>query len=151
MVSFQVERWSEFWPEGVKHFPAHYDELSLDKGKFKLAPFWERYAELDNAGVVVVFTARVEGELVGYLCMMILPHLHYASAGNMAHTDMYFVAQEHRKGGLGARLFLFAQSELKKRGCVKMYTSCKVHQDHSAMFKALGFTLSDYFFTKALV
>jgi GNAT superfamily N-acetyltransferase len=151
MITFATEKWSDFWKDGIKLFPEHYHSLSMDKAKFKMAMHWERYAELDSAGVLYVFTIRDTGSLAGYLVIMVLPHLHYVSSGPMAHTDMYWVTPKYRKGGNGAKLFMYAENELKKMGCVKMYTSCKVKEDHSQMFKMLGFNLTDYFFTKVLV
>jgi GNAT superfamily N-acetyltransferase len=151
MITFATEKWSDFWRDGIKLFPEHYHALSTDGKMFDMSINWERYAEFEASGILYVFTIRDNGLLTGYLIMMTLPHLHYVSSGLMAHTDMYWVTPEYRKGGNGAKLFMYAERELRKMGCVKMYTSCKVKEDHSQMFKMLGFNPTDYIFTKVLV
>jgi L-amino acid N-acyltransferase YncA len=129
--------------------PLHWEELALNRDAIKLDMFEARYAEMEAAGALMIVTARSAGRLVGYFITFLLPHLHYRSAGLMAHTDMYFVLKEFRNGA-GTKLILCVQEALKRRGVRKMYMSCKAHLDQTRLFEALGFTLSDKMFTKML-
>lgn len=132
-------------------FPKHSEELTLDKdicsdpypdvGKFK---------EVENQNRLLIVTARDDGRLVGYWLGALLDHLHYRNAGVMGYTDMYFVLSEYRVGGAGVKLLTTVEDELRQRGAVKMYLSCKVHSDHSQLFERMGFTKTDYMFTKRL-
>jgi GNAT superfamily N-acetyltransferase len=150
LIEYQVEKWSDVLPEMEPLWPAHYEELSLDKDRVKLGGCLERYAEMENLGILVVVTVRSDKQLVGYYVFMLLPHLHYKDAGLMAYTDMYFLLPEFRKGGTGVKMFLAVEQAMKNAGAVKAYTSHKIHQDHSELLKRLGWKASDIVYTKYL-
>ena len=54
----------------------HWELVALNQGKIKLNPNWEEYARLDAAGVLRVFTAREDGELVGYCVLVVSRSMH---------------------------------------------------------------------------
>ncbi len=131
---------------GDKHWLA----LAIDK----VIP-WELneevYEQIEGKGMLHVVTARNEGRIVGYHVGIIGPHLHYKSAGIMCYEDMYFLLPDFRIGGTGAKLFLFVENALREKGITKWFLSCKVHEDHSELFKALGFRNTDIGFSKLLI
>jgi GNAT superfamily N-acetyltransferase len=108
------------------------------------------YAQMDANGFVHVIVGRSEGKIVGWYVMTIIVNGHYADAGLMAFTDMYFVMPEFRKGNAGLRLFQTAIDYAKGRGCVKFYTSHKLHRDRSSMMKLLGFKATDMIYSRVL-
>jgi len=114
--------------------------LSIDEDKYEL---------LDRAGILLILTAREGAKLVGYYLWFLMPHPHYSKAGPMGMTDMYFVLPEYRNG-VGLRLFIASETELRKRRVIKAITSCKVHEDNSALLERLGWTKTDYQFCKYL-
>ena len=67
----------------------------------------------------------------------------------MLIVDAYYVKPEFRQG-TGLRLLKYMEEFARMRGAIKIYLSCKVHKDHSRLFQALGYRLSDYAFTKRL-
>ena len=148
-VSFKTEKWARIVSEMKELFPAHWQELALDRDKFPMDVCHDRYLQFEAADALLLVTARADGKLVGYYVGMILPHLHYQSSGKMLHTDMYFVKKEFRNG-VGAKLLMCAQDAARKAGAVKMYLSTKAHSDHSKLFELLGFKLSDKMFVKNL-
>lgn len=127
----------------------HHGELALDQDKIELALDLDRYEAMRAAGILHVVTMRDAWQLVGYFVAFLLPHVHYKNAGLMAFTDIYYVMPEYRRSG-GAQLFIQAEKTMKERGVTKAYLSCKVHQDHSALFEHLGWTFTDKSFTKYL-
>lgn len=145
----KVERWAQFYPDSKALFPSHWKELALHQDEIPLSIDEEKYATLDAAGILLILTARYSGKLVGYYLWFLMPHPHYAAAGSMGLTDMYYVLPEYR-AGVGARLFIASERELLKRGIVKAITSCKVHEDHSEFLERLGWTFSDKTFVKLL-
>lgn len=149
MVTIQTERWAQFYPDSRQVFPEHWRELALHQSHIPLSIDEEKYAALDNLGVLLILTARDEGKLVGYYLWFLMPHPHYLSSGPMGLTDMYFVLPEYRKG-TGAKLFIVSEQELRRRGAIKAITSCKVHEDHGRLLELLGWELSDYTFVKLL-
>lgn len=148
-ASFQVERWATFYADGKEIFPEHWRSLALNQDEIPIDIDEAHYAKLDELGILLIVTARVEGRLVGYYLSFLMPHFHYKSSGPMGMTDMYYVLPEFRNG-TGMRLFAAWEQELKKRGVKKAITSCKVHEDHSELFEMLGWTHSDNTFVKVL-
>ena len=49
----------------------HWRLVALNQGKIKLNPDWKEYSRLDTAGILKIFTARDDGELVGYFVLII--------------------------------------------------------------------------------
>lgn len=148
MITFQEESWKDFYPDGEKLFPLHWEELALNKDKIKQSVDHERYAQLDSMGMIYTITARKDGNLVGYAICFLITHMHYKDSGMMALADMYYILPEFRKGGCGARLFVEMENGLRKKGVVRAHMSCKVHQDHEALFARLGWEFTDKTFSK---
>jgi len=148
-VTFATEPLAKWFFDARPLFPLHYEELAMNQDAIKLDLDASRYEELEEKGALHIATVRDNGELVGYFVSFLMPHLHYASAGTMAYTDMYWLKPRYRTG-YGAKLLLYVEHCWRQLGCTKAYLSCKVKQDHTAMFKLLGFELSDFFFVKLL-
>ncbi len=149
MVTIQVERWAQFYPDSKAIFPEHWRELALHQGEIPISIDEGKYSNLDHLGILLILTARDEGKLVGYYLWFLMPHPHYSASGPMGLTDMYFILPAYRNG-LGTKLFVESERELRKRGIVKAITSCKVHEDHTRMLELLGWTFSDKTFVKLL-
>lgn len=149
-VLYRVEKWADYAKDAEALWPLHYAELALDQDRIKLDVDWARYEEADRKGQGLIITARDEGSLIGYFIVMLLPHMHYKSAGTMGYPDVYFVLPEYRKAGVGAKLIIATEIACKAIGVTKIYMSCKVHQDHSRLFELLGYKPSDLVFTKVL-
>jgi len=130
-------------------FSAHFRELGVNQHRLAARADEARYAELDRLGILFVITARCDGELVGYFVGFTMPHLHYLGAGLWAMTDMYYIKPEFRCG-TGLKMFRAFKRLARERGCRFAVTSCKVHQDHSALFEKLGAKWTDKTFIFAL-
>ena len=150
MITFQVEKWASYYPDAEPLMPQHWREMAMDQDRIKLSLDVPKYEQMEHNGVLHILTARDDGMLVGYYLAFIFPHFHYADAGLMAFTDIYWLKPEYRKGPTGALLFIEAERSLKARGVTKAYNSCKIHQDHTALFERLGWIPTDICFTKYL-
>jgi GNAT superfamily N-acetyltransferase len=140
-----VEQWAADSKDLVY---AHWQELGMDLD-LEIAPDVAKMRALEKLGVWKVLTAREDGRLVGYLLAVVSVHLHYMNSPRMFIVDAYYVSPESRNG-TGTKLFRFAEAFAKELGTIKIYLSCKVHRDHSALFLALGYQLSDYAFIKRI-
>jgi len=149
MITFQEEKFAPFFADGQGLFPLHHAELALNQDKIRMDLDAEHYQKLEDAGMLFVLTARVNGKLIGYLVAFPMTHLHYKSAGLMALTDMYYLHPDWRKG-IGAKLFAEFEKRMRARGVVQIMTGCKRHQDHSKLLEILGWTNSDLTFIKVL-
>lgn len=130
-------------------FTEHFRELGVNQSRLTPIADEARYAELERLGILFVLTVRHEGKLVGYFTGFTMPHLHYLGAGPWAMTDMYYVQPAYRRGA-GLKLFRAFKEIARKRGCRFAVTSCKVHEDHSALLEALGAKWTDKTFVFAL-
>jgi hypothetical protein len=149
-LTFQVEKWSDVLPELLPMFGMLWDDVAVDKDRFVAVCDQAKYRACEEAGILHLVTARDEGKLAGYFLMLVTPNPHYYEQGLMALTDMYYLLPQYRMGNNGLKLFSFMEQTVRAIGCVKMYTSHKLHRDRSLMFEALGLTPTDTIYSKVL-
>lgn len=149
-VTFQRERWSDFYHDGKELFPLHWREIAVNQEKIVMDVDGERYAEMEKMNLLYLLSARAAGKMIGYLMAFVNPHFHYKSAGCMSFTDMYWVRPEFRNG-TGLRLFVRWEADMRKLGVCQLITSTKLHQDHSRLLEALGFVWTDKTLVKVLI
>lgn len=147
-VRYIVEDPATFIEELQYIIPAHYDELCVTKD-FPLAPDYEAYGRMYNAGMLKCITARDDEGLIGYAIFIVQPHLHYKSC-KTAFEDIYFLRKEHRLGRTGIRLFQFAEEALRADGVDRIIMHTKIHLDNSRLFEYLGYKHTDKLYTKIL-
>ena len=145
-VTLQTESVKDWAKDAMPLVEKHWQELGLDLD-LEIAPDIAKMEMLEQAGIWKVITARQDAKLVGYVLAILSTHLHYRTSPPMFIVDAYYVLPEARRG-TGARLLRFAEHLAKSAGAIKIYLSCKVHKDHTTLFKALGYRLSDYAFIK---
>lgn len=138
MLTFQVERLSDVRAEAEPLLLRHWDEIALNKDKVPLDPDWAMYERLESMGMVSLTTARDDGRLVGYYCNLIAGDPHYRSL-KTAECDVYWVANEYRGAGVGARLIRASEANGIAMGANKFRTRVKLDHDHGRLFEALGY------------
>lgn len=148
-ATFQRETYESIIAELEPVLPVHYRELALDQDDIPLDPDYTVYKRLQDLGELHIFSARIDGELVGYIIGTIRPHIHYRSSMHY-FNDIYYVLQEHRNNGVGARFFKAHEKELLKLGVIRSVMFTKLHQSHELLFKALGYKQQDIVMTKVL-
>lgn len=148
MTQFQVESVEVWAVEATQLIYDHWQELGLDLD-LEIAPDFGKMKILEDLGMFKVITVREDGRMVGYLLAVVNNHLHYRNSPPMLIVDAYYVSPECRSG-TGAKLIRFTEALAKEMGAIKIYFSCKVHKDHSKLFTALGYRLSDYAFVKRI-
>jgi len=137
-----------FLPDLKILLPAHYEELCVTKD-FPLAPDYDAYERLAEAGQIVCIVCMDGDELIGYIIFIVQPHLHYKTCLT-AFEDIYYLKPEYRKGRTGIRMFKYAEEVLKSVGVNRIIMHTKVHLDNSRLFEYLGYKNSDKLFTKIL-
>ena len=88
----------------------HWKLVALNQGKIKLNPNWEEYARLDAAGKLLAFTAREDGELVGYCVLVVGKSIHYQD-----HINAIQFALCSRAASAGAVNLDAAEAQSKQR------------------------------------
>lgn len=149
MITCHIESFTERLPELQKLLPEHYKELALNQDKVPLDPQYEVYMEREKQGGLLFVTLREAGELVGYFIGFIAPGLHYRTCLTCT-MDIFYVRQDKRRGSAGVRLFRFVERELRRRGVQRWFMGSKVHADASALFKRIGASPVETYFSKWL-
>lgn len=152
-LRFQWERFAKIVRELLPLWQRHWKEIAIDRDTIPLEPDFDSYYRLDNDRLLHILTARThDGELVGYSFNIVGPHLHYQST-RTGHTDMFWLAPEHRRGLCGYKLLKYTMAGLKRRG-VKLHTiNFKLgFQDGRVgrLLKRLGYAPSDIIMRKLI-
>lgn len=130
--------------EGAVLFALHWLEASADRS-IPLDLDWERYALLEEAGMLLTVAARSGGVLIGYVIYLIYPQLHYRGLV-VADSDAFFLRPSDRRGATGIRLFQVAEALLRERGVHEVWGRVKLHvrpgrgrSDLGPLFSWLGY------------
>lgn len=95
-ITFQKEFFYRCMRELPPLFMAEWDETIQDNpAQQELDPAWEKYISMEIAGILQMFTARVNGKLIGYIISVLHPHLHFFSTP-YAFIDAFYIAPEYR-------------------------------------------------------
>lgn len=127
----------------------HWELVALNQGKIKLNPDWVEYARLDAAGVLRIFTARRDGQLIGYFVLLVNRSLHYQDHV-FATNDVLFVLPEQRFGSAGYRLVKFVEQWCSDNGVSLMMVNTKVHIPFDRLMLGMGFDLIERVYSKYL-
>lgn len=100
---------------------AEYIRESLIDGMPQPAPDWNAYAALEAAGLLHAFAAGIDGELVGFLGLLVSKVPRYAAP--IATSESFFVAMAHRKSGAGLKLLSAAEAKARELGCAGLLVS----------------------------
>lgn len=144
---YQLENFTSIKHEIRPLIEAHYQEIALNKEKIKLNPDWKEYARLDRAGALRCFTARKDGDLIGYFVVIVNKSLHYQDH-LFAYNDVIFLAKGHRKGLTGVKLIKFASECMEAEGVSLMMVNTKVHQSFDKILERLGYNLIERVYSK---
>lgn len=131
--------WDEVSPLLAKHWHevAHWKDVPLK-------PDREAYQRITDAGQLRVFTARVDGRLVGYLAIIIVGSLHYSV--RMAQQDVLFVDPSSRGTRIGVELIRYAHDALRADGVALLLQHVKARADLNVgpmLVRLLGYELVD--------
>jgi hypothetical protein len=104
-ISYAIEAVAEVQADIGDLIREHYAELTHDKDRIDLAPDFERYQALEDAGKLAIFTVRDDrlisweseerSALVGYAIFFIDQHIHYKNQ-SFANNDIIFLDKNYR-------------------------------------------------------
>lgn len=127
----------------------HWEEIALNQNVIKLNPDWDAYFDLEDKGILKVFTARTEDKLVGYFVVICRSHLHYKDH-LFAFNDVLYLHKDYRKGFTGAKLMKFAEKCLKEDGISVLVVNTKRHKPFDILLSWLGYKHVENVYTKLL-
>jgi len=129
---------------------AHWRELATRKDLMVLAPAWDKYRALEDAGLLVTLYMWDGDELIGYSCSFLSTHLHYSGL-YYAHNDVLYLRPECRCAALGKQLIAATEKAVGDRGARMMTWHAK---PNTALDKLLGgdfaYGVQDIMYTREL-
>lgn len=150
MITYQQESLATSKVDAIPLLEKHWEEVALNKDKIKLNPDWDAYADLEDAGVLKIFTARdSDWKLIGYFVVFVKAHIHYKDH-LFSYNDIIFVDQAYRKGFTSPRLMKFAEKCLKADGVEVMIVNTKMHKPFDSLLIWLGYKHIENLYSKVL-
>lgn len=149
MITYQQESLVTVKADIIPLLEKHWEEVALNKEKIKLNPDWDAYANLEDAGILKIFTARDDRKLVGYFVVFVKSHIHYKDH-LFCYNDVIFVDEEYRKGFTSPRLIKFAEKCLKADGVEVMIVNTKRHKPFDSLLVWLGYKHIENLYSKVL-
>jgi GNAT superfamily N-acetyltransferase len=149
MMSFAVESLTENLNDLKEMFPAHWDELALNKDSVPLDPQYEVYLARDQRGEVMFVAGREAGRIIAYFVGFVAPGLHYKTCLTLT-MDIFWVRPEYRGKSAGVRLFKTVEAEARRRGVHRMFMGSKLHKDSGWLFERLGYAPVETYYSKYL-
>lgn len=149
-LTFTEERLFDCIEEAGPLLRNHWQAIAHFKQINELRPDYITYRSLDNAGRIVVCTARDSGKLVGYVAFILSHGLHYSEV-SCAACDVLWLEPSARRGRAALRLLEFGEIAMRKRGIDIIDYRVKV--DHPAlgrMLVHLGYEPAETIFVKSL-
>lgn len=147
MITAQVESLTDTLEEMKPLFPAHWEELALNKDKVPLDPQYDTYLIRDARGEVLFVTLRTDGELTGYFVGFVAPGLHYKTCLTLT-MDIFWTCHAIRGGTAPLRLFRAVEKEARRRGVDRIFYGSKLHRDASRLFAAMRMEPVETYYTK---
>jgi hypothetical protein len=145
-LAFAKESIVHLKPELTHLIQRHYEEIAWKRDKIPLDVDWERYGELERAGVVHFYTARMDGILIGYSCYIVNRHLHYKTT-LFAQNDVLYIDKPYR-GRKGAGFIRWCEEQLKALGVQVHGLHIKKWFDWSPLALRMGFEHMDGIYMK---
>lgn len=150
-----VFAWEPYVDIAKEVFPLwrqHYREIALDQDICPLAPDTEWYLTVDSRSILHVLTARSNGHLVGYIFNIVGPHNHYSET-LFAHTEMFWLHPDFRKGWQPVKMFVENLRGLKARGAALATINFKLSYKNGRvgqLLHRLGYEATDITLRKRL-
>lgn len=138
MLTIACEPLAAVLPEIQHLLQAHYEELTLNKGRVTLKPVWSKYLDMERSGKFFALIARIDSEVVGYSGFILDQHLHYADL-MLAQNDVLFLRKDHRLGMTGIRLLKFSEQFMQGKGANKIIWHIKLANDFRVILNRMGY------------
>lgn len=146
-IIYQVESFSDILEELKPFLQLHWEEVALYQDKIPLDPDYDKYIELNEAGIARVVTARDSDKLIGYFISIIQPHMHYQK-DVYAVNDILYLDEAYRGSDTAVGMFMFAEEDLKALGVSVLIISMKVAKPFDSLCESLGHTCVERTYSK---
>lgn len=138
MIKCQEEQFGTLLTEIKPLFKQHWEELANNKDIRALDPDYDAYIQLNNMGIIRIFTVRDDDRLIGYAFFLVAKNLHYKT-WKYAVSDIYYLLPEFRKTEVSTRMFTEMETWLRFMGVKSVTIQDKINHSHTNFFVKLGF------------
>lgn len=146
-MKFSIEKLLSVKEEIKPLIKLHWEQVALNKDKIKLNPDWDEYERLCANGNLKIFTARDDGELVGYYILVVSRSAHYKDH-LFANSDIIFVKPDSRQGMTGYKLIKYAEDYLKRYGVSLILANTKIHIPFDQLLERMDYTCIERLYSK---
>lgn len=147
-ITYQGELVSDLWGEVEPLLQEHWEEIAADKS-IPLDPAKDQFQAMEDAGMLHCYTVRDIYTLIGYVCFVVTPGLHYKGS-LQAHQDVLFLTPEYRRGRVGLKLLQYAEQRLAALGVEVAFHHVKRTNQVGRLLERLGYHLVDEVYAKRL-
>lgn len=127
----------------------HWEEVALNKQLMVLKPDLEKYAKLEELGLIIALFAYADNKIAGYSVNIIVNNMHYSDL-IMCQNDVIFVSKEHRTSSLGIRLIKETEKYARELGAEMMLWHAKEHSNFSKLLRKKNYNIQDIIYSKNL-
>lgn len=110
---------------------------------------WERYRQVQQAGMLLLTTARFEGLLVGFALYLVIDHPHHQGTRS-AECDAIAINVSLRGNQIGRSLIDFSTDYLRRLGVSFVTHRYRTCYNTEPIFPKLGFRLIEHVYMKDL-
>jgi GNAT superfamily N-acetyltransferase len=114
----------------------------------KPQPQWERYKLMEAAGVISVFGAFDDDQIVGFISTIGYLSLHYGV--DITLTESFFVAKQYRKTGAGVKLLRAVEQMAKANGSAGLMITAPHNKELARVLTVIGYKQSHEVFFKCM-
>lgn len=140
VIYYWREKIADCWDEGKDLILKNNAETGAVENE-KFNPSLERYRQIEDLGMLRLFTMRDGSKLIGYCVMFVTPSLHYPDT-TWAHQDVLYVVPEWR--GFAAVKFLrFIDRQLKNDGVDFVMRQVTEKKDFSRTLERMGYEVKE--------
>jgi L-amino acid N-acyltransferase YncA len=136
-IVFAIEPIAQCWEEFVELAKLHWAETQQYRHDQPLAPSLERYGQVEAMGGYTHFTARVDGKLVGYGGIYIVPSMHTQVL--ICVEDTWYLHPDYRKGRNAIRFFRVMEDYCRFRGVREVSLTAPAHTKTGRIVEYLGY------------
>jgi GNAT superfamily N-acetyltransferase len=145
---FGWQRFNEIAHELPPLLTEHLREVS----SVEISPDWDRYYAWDVNGMLRILTVRDRGTLVGYLFLLLSPHID-SKTTLRAHAEKFWLDPLYRQGWTGVKLFKEAIRAAAEWGAKELSVPVELHIMDGRLenlLKRLGFRPVETIFARRL-
>lgn len=125
-----------------------YADEAKNKDLPKQDPNFETYRVMEKMGVLHIFAAQSDDQVVGFITLLITPVPHYSQP--IATSESFYVAPAHRKSGTGRKLLDAAEELAKEKGAAGLFISAPTGGRLEKAMPIMGYRPSNTVFFRSL-